>query len=128
MNCKCAGFTIKSDVWSFGITIFELATGKFPYQWSTLFEQLKAVVHGEPPKLPDAARFSSDFREFVALCLTKDVNRRPKYEPLLASSFIKRHALPDPHSADYRSHPQLVEISAFVNLILDNQTTRAGGK
>lgn len=37
-------YDIRSDVWSFGISMIEIATGKFPYNtWVTPFEQLKQV-------------------------------------------------------------------------------------
>ncbi|CAD1471303.1 unnamed protein product, partial [Heterotrigona itama] len=46
-------YDIRSDVWSLGISLVELATGKFPYEsWGTPFEQLKQVVKDEAPKLP----------------------------------------------------------------------------
>ena len=44
----------------------ELALGSFPYgKWSTIFEQLNAVVNGPPPKLPDDGRYSKEFQEFA---------------------------------------------------------------
>lgn len=37
-------YDIRSDVWSLGISMVEMATGKFPYKtWLTPFEQLKQV-------------------------------------------------------------------------------------
>jgi hypothetical protein len=43
----------------------ELATGKFPYtSWKTPFEQLKQVVHDDPPRLPPGT-FSRDFEKFM---------------------------------------------------------------
>merc|ERR1712071_441743 len=46
------GYDIRSDVWSLGITLIEIATGKFPYpHWNSVFDQLTQVVHGDPPRL-----------------------------------------------------------------------------
>ncbi len=45
----------------------ELILGTFPYgKWSTIFEQLNAVVNGPAPKLPNDGRFSQELQEFSA--------------------------------------------------------------
>ena len=39
-----ANYDVRSDVWSFGLSMLEIATGTFPYKlWLTPFEQLKQV-------------------------------------------------------------------------------------
>ena len=69
------------------------AAGQFPYsEWSTPFHQLKEVVDGAAPRLPDDGRFSSDLRDMVALCLDKEHVRRPKYPQLLQHPFLQLYA------------------------------------
>lgn len=49
-------YTVSSDVWSLGLSIVELAMGRYPYPpetYSNVFAQLTAIVHGPPPELPD---------------------------------------------------------------------------
>ncbi|UYV62263.1 MAP2K3, partial [Cordylochernes scorpioides] len=58
-------YDIRSDVWSLGITLIEVATGNFPYEtWGTPFDQLKQVVFRDPPRLPPG-QFSKDFEDFI---------------------------------------------------------------
>nr|XP_046910468.1 protein kinase wis1-like isoform X2 [Dermatophagoides farinae] len=59
-------YDIRSDIWSMGITLIEIATGQFPYKnWSTMFEILSIVISQEPPRLPDDQGFSEDFQSFI---------------------------------------------------------------
>ena len=59
-------YDVKSDVWSFGISMIEISTGQFPFgAWKTPFDQLKQVVMGDPPRLPKN-RFSTKYEDFIA--------------------------------------------------------------
>ncbi|XP_066291239.1 dual specificity mitogen-activated protein kinase kinase 4-like isoform X2 [Branchiostoma lanceolatum] len=97
------GYDIRSDVWSLGITLMELATGKFPYpKWNSVFDQLSQVVKGDPPQLnPKEHTFSPDFINFVNICLTKDASQRPKYKELLKHMFIQRYETQDVDVASF---------------------------
>uniref|UniRef100_A0A182R134 mitogen-activated protein kinase kinase n=1 Tax=Anopheles farauti TaxID=69004 RepID=A0A182R134_9DIPT len=84
-------YDIRSDVWSLGITLVELATGVFPYRGCvTDFEVLTQVLTSKPPRLPEDQPFSPEFRDFVQLCLQKDYQARPKYPDLLRHAFLQR--------------------------------------
>lgn len=85
------GYDIKSDVWSFGITMLEIATGRYPYHNARdFFEQLKAICADEPPKLT-RGRFTATFEDFIAQCLHKNYQLRPKYDALEAHEFLRSH-------------------------------------
>ncbi|XP_023161904.1 dual specificity mitogen-activated protein kinase kinase 6 [Drosophila hydei] len=102
-----AQYDIRSDVWSLGISMIEMATGQYPYnKWRTPFEQLRQVVEDDPPRLP-ADKFSTEFEDFIATCLKKDYTARPNYEQLLRHSFIVEHL------------QRNTDISEFVARILD---------
>ena len=74
-------YGVESDVWSFGLTIVELAMKTYPYDGieddKNIFSLLLAIVGGEPPVLP--ARYSADFQDFVKQCLVKERMQRPRY-------------------------------------------------
>lgn len=84
-------YDIRSDVWSLGISLIELATGKFPYKtWDTPFEQLKQVVSDLPPRLPEG-QFSPEFDDFICKCLQKKFMERWNYSQLLQHEFVVKH-------------------------------------
>ncbi|XP_029456089.1 dual specificity mitogen-activated protein kinase kinase 4 isoform X2 [Rhinatrema bivittatum] len=104
------GYDVRSDVWSLGITLYELATGRFPYpKWNSVFDQLTQVVKGDPPQLNNSEEreFSPSFINFVNLCLTKDESKRPKYKELLKHPFILMY------------EERAVDVAGYVCKILD---------
>jgi mitogen-activated protein kinase kinase 3 len=96
-----SSYDIRSDVWSLGISMIEMATGKFPYAtWRSPFEQLKQVVTEKSPSLPEN-EFSPSFEKLISICLQKDVTQRPNYEQLLANEFIVEHTNKETNVAQY---------------------------
>jgi mitogen-activated protein kinase kinase len=58
--------------------------GRYPYPpetYANVFAQLTAIVHGDPPELPD--HYSQTAKEFTASCLNKIPEKRPSYSELL---------------------------------------------
>lgn len=96
-----SNYDIKSDVWSLGISLIEMATGKFPYStWKTPFEQLKQVVTEPSPSLPRDV-FSKSFESLTNMCLQKEFTKRPSYEQLLANEFIVEHTMKETDVAKF---------------------------
>jgi len=108
---RARGYDVRSDVWSLGITLIELATGRFPYpKWNSVFEQLTQVVHGDPPQLTpntNGNTFTIEFINFVNLCLMKDETVRPKYTKLLEQPFI------------LKSEAEVMDTAGYVTGVLD---------
>lgn len=86
-------YTVKSDVWSVGLTLMELAIGKFPFHSGSseagsgdddepsgpqgILDLLQQIV-GEPsPKLPKSDAFPSILEDVIDKCLKKDPQERP---------------------------------------------------
>lgn len=86
-------YTVKSDVWSFGLTIMELAIGKFPFASEALsdgdgapagiLDLLQQIVHEPAPKLPKSDAFPSILEDMIEKCLFKQPDRRPTPQELL---------------------------------------------
>ncbi|NWV98307.1 M3K19 kinase, partial [Machaerirhynchus nigripectus] len=84
-----SGYGRKSDIWSVGCTVFEMATGKPPL---ASMDRVAAMFYigahrGLMPALPD--HFSSAAVEFVHACLTRDQHERPSALQLLDHPFVK---------------------------------------
>uniref|UniRef100_A0A8C6P2N6 Mitogen-activated protein kinase kinase kinase 19 n=1 Tax=Nothobranchius furzeri TaxID=105023 RepID=A0A8C6P2N6_NOTFU len=90
-----SGYGRKSDIWSVGCTVFEMATGKPPLAHMDRIAALFYIgaQRGSMPGLPDG--FSASAKHFVQVCLTSDQKLRPS-----ANQLLKRFA----------SHPR-----SFVN-------------
>ncbi|KAL1695468.1 kinase-like domain-containing protein [Schizophyllum commune] len=89
-----ATYSVSSDVWSLGLTIVEIGVGRYPYPpeaYENVFSQLTAIIHGDPPELPED-KYSSVAREFVSRCLDKHPSMRASYTQLLNHPWIVNDA------------------------------------
>ena len=72
-------FTVKSDVWSFGILLVELV-GHIPYPGMTSAETLAQVERGY--RMPMPPKCTKSLYEIMLKCWDKDPIKRPTFEYL----------------------------------------------
>ncbi len=92
-------YTVKSDVWSFGLSIMELAIGKFPFAASEqlsdaesapagILDLLQQIVHEPAPRLPKSDAFPSILEDMIQKCLYKSPEDRPTPQELFVSVYL----------------------------------------
>jgi serine/threonine-protein kinase len=67
----------RSDIWSLGVILFRLISGKAPFQGASLGEMIQQIMHAPIPNLRDARPdVPAGLENVVACCLERDRERR----------------------------------------------------
>jgi len=64
----------RSDIWALGVMLYEMATGRRPFQGSTGFALSSAILNEPPPPLPST--MPGELRSVVERCLAKEPGQR----------------------------------------------------
>lgn len=81
-------YNVKADIWSLGITIYEIATGNPPYCDKDAMWAMQMISKLTPPRLEGRA-YSPALKECIALCLDESPDERPLAEDLLKCKLMK---------------------------------------
>ena len=76
----------KSDIWSLGCVIYEMAKLIPPFQAKNMDELYKKIVRGFYPQIP--SRYSDDLKEIIKLLIQTEVGARPSCDELLKMPLI----------------------------------------
>ncbi|KAI0675311.1 kinase-like protein [Trametes maxima] len=84
-------YTIRSDVWSTGISLLELVTNRFPFPNDlAAIELMMYITQNEPPELEDEEDivYSAEMKDFIKKTLTRDPALRPSPREMLEHPWI----------------------------------------
>jgi serine/threonine protein kinase len=65
---------VRTDIWSYGVILYELSSGRKPFRGGTPFEITAAILGSDPAPLPP--QLSQGFKAVVSKCLLKEPQRR----------------------------------------------------
>lgn len=82
----------KSDIWSLGCVIYEVAALCPPFQATDMKGLYRKVTLGDFPAIPSI--YSEDLTKLIRMLLKVDPKQRPSCEALLNHAIVKAHCLP----------------------------------
>jgi len=80
------------DIWSFGISILELANKNPPNAQNKIKVMFTTATQGCPHPFDEPERWSDKFKDFTSRCLVKDPAKRATAQELLKHPFLEQAA------------------------------------
>ena len=115
--------TSQSDLWSLGVVMHEMITGRKPFAGDYSHAVMYAIVHEEPDLRTDV-EVPAAYADIVKRCLQKDAGNRPRsageiVDSLgLSSHTVTQSRIAMPATAGKRFPPMLIGLAGVMLLVL----------
>ena len=108
-------YDFKSDIWSFGCVLYEMACLRPPFKAKDMNTLYVKVISAQYPPIP--ARYSIEFQEIINMMLQPNPDLRPSADQLLHLPSMKNHI------QQLRAFDQNIEAcySSTINALSDNR-------
>jgi len=92
----------ESDIYSFGIVCFELATQRLPWHGLSTLQIFKFISEGKREEIPNTT--PKEFKELIELCWNQNPKERKSFEEII--TIIQKMSIID----SYNSNPKLEDM------------------
>jgi len=89
--CEDKPYGKKSDIWSLGCVLYEIAALTLPFQARNLPALAHRIMTKTPQPLPASHRYSSNLQRLVSSLLNKRPENRPSIINILRSEYVQNH-------------------------------------
>lgn len=87
--CENRRYNAKSDVWSLGCVLYEMATTKHAFDAASIGLLINKILRGRYP--PISSTYSKDLRDLVGRMLSRDAAKRPAASAIMSMQLIQRY-------------------------------------
>ena len=107
----------RSDMFSLGVTLYQMAAGRLPFSGTTDAQIVDAIRHSDPIAIGGVrANFPAELERIIAKCLEKDCERRYQSarELVIDLQALQRRASPPARPSTAHPHNLPAEVTSFV--------------
>ncbi|CAG9560574.1 unnamed protein product [Danaus chrysippus] len=77
----------KVDIWSSGVTLYNMTTGKYPFEGDNVYRLLEAIGRGEPSPPPPAV--GPELQRLLQHMLSRDPEKRPTVQEIRRHDWVR---------------------------------------
>lgn len=85
--CQEKPYNEKTDIWALGCILYQMCTGKYPFDAANQAALAMKIVTGRYTPIPNT--YSTQMAEMVQQCLSVDHKRRPTASYILEKPYVK---------------------------------------
>lgn len=88
--CSDQPYRDKSDVWAFGVILFECCSFRHPFEAGNQCALILKIIQSAVPPLPAGSEISQDISSMIQRTLQKDPSQRPTVREILSERAVQR--------------------------------------